>query len=163
MQYALPSDKIDFLRSLIGQKIVKVSRQLFKSDLNQENYEQLADGSVEFVFENGKVLSFLSWVEIESVRIADVKMPKWGDSYIYKELTKNSFWRQRVNQKIDKITIFKSIYASGDNALEFAIEFEFENKTKACIEYLNEENISDTLRVIEENEETRCTQTVISG
>ena len=37
MQYTLPSDNIDLLQSLIGQKVTKVSRQLLKSDTNQEN------------------------------------------------------------------------------------------------------------------------------
>ena len=163
MQHTLPSNNIDLLKSLIGHKIVKVSRQLFKSDMKQENYEQLADGSVEFVLDNGRIISFLPWVEIESVRIADVKMPEWGDSYVYKELTNNSFWQHRVNHKIEKITIFQSIYASGENALEFAIEFEFENKSRVCIEYLNEGDFPDTLRVLEKNVETRCTETVIGG
>ncbi len=54
MQYKLPSKNIELLKSLIGQKIIKVSRQLFKNDMNCENYEQLADGSVELVFDNNR-------------------------------------------------------------------------------------------------------------
>ena len=144
MQYTLPSDNVDFFKSLIGLKIIKVSRQLFKDDMNRENYEQLADGSIEFVFNNNKVISFFPWTEVESVSISDTKMNQYGDSYIYKDLTNNSFWKQRVNKTITKIVIVKSIYGSEDNPLEFAVEFEFENDTKACIEYINDEDFPDT-------------------
>lgn len=163
MQHTLPSNNIDFLRSLIGRKIIKVSRQLFKNDVNQENYEQMADGPIEFVFDNNKVISFYSWTEVESVSITNVKMIQYGDSYIYNNLTDNLFWKHRVGEVITKIIIFKSIYGSEENPLEFAVEFEFENDTKVCIEYLNEGDFPDTLRVIEENEETRCTKTVLSN
>ena len=158
----LPSESIELLKSLIGFKIIKVSRQLFKDDMNQTNYEQIADGSVEFVFNNKKVISFSHWLEVESVSITNAKMNQYGDSYVYKDLTNNLFWKNRINNKIVRIVLVKSIYGSEDNALEFAVEFEFENDTKACIKYINEENFPDTLRVIEQNEETRCTKTVLS-
>ena len=90
-------------------------------------------------------------------------MNQYGDSYIFKNLTDNLFWKQRIGEAITRITIFRSIYASEDNPLEFAVEFEFKNDTKACIEYLNEGNFPDTLRIIEQNEETRCTSIVIDN
>ena len=161
MQHTLPSNNIDFFKSLIGLKIVKVSRQLFKDDMNQENYQQIADGPIELVFDNDKVISFYSWLEVESVCISNTEMKQYGDSYIYKELTDNSFWKLRVNKTIKKIILIKSIYGSEENPLEFAVELEFENDTKVCIEYINEGDFPDTLRVIEKNEETRCTSLVI--
>ena len=162
MEYTLPSDNIDFFQSLIGQKIIEVSRRLLESDLYLKDYEQMADGATELVFDDGKVISFFSWTEIFSVGVvANEKIPRSGKYSIYKNLTNNSFWKQRVNQKITKVTIFKSIYATEDNALEFGIEFEFENESKVCIEYVDGKEISDTLRVIKQNEETRCTSLVI--
>ena len=163
MQHVLPSSNIDFLKSLIGLKIVKVCRQLFKDDMKGENYEQIADGPIELVFNNGNVTSFYSWLESESVCMSNTKMKQYGDSYIYKNLTDNSFWKQRVNRTITEVTLIKSIYASKENALEFAVKFEFENDIKACVEYINEGNFPDTLRVIEHNEETKCTKTVLSN
>jgi hypothetical protein len=88
-------------------------------------------------------------------------MKQYGYSYIYKNLTDNSFWKLRVNKTIKKIILIKSIYGSEENPLEFAVELEFENDTKVCIEYINEGDFPDTLRVIEKNEETRCTSLVI--
>ena len=161
MQYILPSNSINFLKSLVGRKVVGVSRQLFQDDMNQENYEQMADGSVEFIFDDCKAISFYPWTEICSIGITNVKTKQYGDSYIYKNLTDSTFWQQVIRQSIAKIIIYKSIYASEDNPLEFAIEFEFENSKKVCIEYLSEENFLDTLRVIEQNKETRCTSIVI--
>ena len=163
MQHTLPSNNVDFLTSLIGLKIIKVSRQLFKSDLNQENCEQMADGSIEFIFNNHKIISFYSYTEVESISVSNTKMNQYGDSYIYKDLTNNLFWKKRVNKTITKITIVQSVYASKENSLEFAVEFEFENETKACIEYINDEDFPDTLRIIEENEETECTITVLTS
>ena len=164
MKYTLPSDNINLFQSLIGQKVIEVSRRLLESDLALEDYEQMADGATELVFDDGRVISFFSWTEIFSVGVvANEKIPRSGGYSIYKNLTNNSFWKQRVSQKITKVTIFKSIYATEDNPLEFGIEFEFENNLKICIEYVDGEEISDTLRVIEENEETRCTKTVLSN
>ena len=161
MRHTLPSNNVNFLTSLIGLKIIQVNRQLFKNDMNQENYEQLADGPIEFIFNNNKVISFYSCIEVESVSISNTMMNQYGDSYIYKNLTNNSFWKQRVNRTISKIIIVKSVYGSKENPLEFAVEFKFENDTKACIEYINDADFPDTLRVIEKNEETKCTTTVL--
>ena len=79
-------------------------------------------------------------------------------------MTNNLFWRQRVGQTITEVTIIKSIYATEDNAMEFGVEFEFENGLKACIEYVDDnEYVFDALIITEQNEETRCSKFALSN
>lgn len=161
MQYTLPSDNINLLKTLIGQKITKVSRQLLESDMKQENYEQMADGPTELVFSNDRVVSFFPLTEIFSVGVTNTEMHQYGDSYIYKDLTDNLFWKQRVGQAIMKVLILKSANATEKNPMEFGVEFEFENDTRACVEFIDEGEFPDTLRIIEKYEETECIKTVV--
>ena len=160
MRYTLPSDNVDFFKSLIGQKITNVSRRLLESDLYLENYEQMADGPTELVFSNGKIVSFFPWTEIFSIGITQARIKREGISSIYKDLTNNSFWRQRVDRAITKVIILKSTNATEKDPMEFAIEFEFEDNIKVCIECVDD---PDSLRIIKKHEETKCTKTVLSN
>ena len=158
MRYTLPSHNVDFFKSLIGQKITNVSRRLLESDLYLENYEQMADGPTELVFSNSKIVSFFPWTEIFSIGITQVKIEREGRCSIYKDLRDHPFWRQRIGQVIMKVIILKSTNATKKNPMEFAVEFEFENNIKVCIEYVDD---PDSLKIIKKNEETRCTSLVI--
>ena len=77
-----------------------------------ENYEQMADGPTELVFSNSKIVSFFPWTEIFSIGITQVKIEREGRCSIYKDLTDNPFWRQRVGQVIMKVIILKSTNAT---------------------------------------------------
>ena len=90
-------------------------------------------------------------------------MPQYGDNHIYKDLTNNSFWKQRVNQKVVKVLILKAVNTTEKNPIEYGVEFEFENNTRACIEFIDEVEYPDTLRVIGQNEVTECIKTVFSN
>ena len=158
MQYTIPSHNLDLFQSLIGQKITNVSRRLLESDLDLENYEQMGDGPTELVFSNGQIVAFYSWVRILSIGITQERIERQGMASVYKDITNNSFWKERIGQTISKIVIAKSIYATEKNAMEFAIEFEFENNMKVCIEHTDN---PDSLIVTEENKETKCTKTVL--
>lgn len=167
MKYTLPSNNIACLKSLIGQKIIEVNRRVFKSDLSLKNYEQMADGLTKLVFSNNTIISFFPWTEINSVGVAKVETDRCdGEDSILKNTTNNSFWQKRVNQTITKITIIQSVYASAENPSEFAVEFEFANDKKICIEYINEEKFAgiivfDSLIIIKQNKEIKFVKTEI--
>lgn len=102
MKSTFPSQNTELLRSLINRKIISVRRQIFDIDLDLENFEQMGDGATEIRFDNEKVLCFVAVTETNSVGIIEDAMPSYGSSYIKLELTDNSFWQQRVNQKLKR-------------------------------------------------------------
>jgi len=57
---------------------------------------------------------------------------------------------KRRNIKIVSLKILKSKYASEENPEEFGLQFILENDENFLIEYLNDEEIPDTLRLAEE-------------
>ena len=154
----LPSKKVKLRKSLIGHKMNKVTRQILKDDMTQENYEQVSDGPVEFVIDNSTVVSFSPLTEAFSVCVANDKMPQYGDSYLYKNVTDNSFWKHRVDRTIKEVAILKSVYATKENPMEFGIAFKFENGTDVCIQFIDTEDFPDTLRVIETSEASEYTE-----
>ncbi|ELS01075.1 hypothetical protein Xen7305DRAFT_00007760 [Xenococcus sp. PCC 7305] len=160
-KYTLPSTNIDLLKSLIGKKIVKVRRQIIKNEMNLDNFEQEADGPVELTFDDHKVISFIDWADPSSVGVADREMTIYGGEYLLMELTNNSFWQQRIEQKIVQVIILNDLGTSVDYPGEFGIEIEFENNKQVCIEYADDAVYSDVLRVSEKFERRQCKKQVI--
>lgn len=124
--------------------------------MDLKNFEQMADGTTEIKFDNNKGVCFVAITEANSVGVIEETLQFTGSSYIIFNVTNNIFWKERVNQTISKIEILKSKYASDDNPSEFAVEFQFKNSKCVCIEYLNEEEFPDTIRVIEKYEDDQC-------
>ncbi len=149
MNLGIPSCNLDLLQSLSGRKIIQVNRQLFKDDFVRNDFEQTADGPIEIMLDDGNILNFYSLLEIESIGVKKGLMEKYGDSYEYRNLTKNSFWKPRIGRIIKKIFFLKSKYASDNNPSEFAIKIQLENNLEIYFEYLNEEDFLDTLRITE--------------
>ena len=158
MQPTLPSKKIELFQSLINTQILSVRRHIFKSDRDLENFEQLADGTTEIKFNNNKIVCFVALAEANSVGVCEEKLQDPGSSYIILDLTANHFWQTRINQPIQKIEVIKSEYASENNPSEFAVEFQLKNGKCVCIEYLDEEEFPDTIRVIDKYEGGQCTR-----
>lgn len=161
MKPSIPSQNTKLLKSLINRKIINVKRHIFKSDMNLDNFEQMADGTTEIEFNSGKVICLFAITEMNSVGITDGLMEPFGSSYITLELSNNLFWESRVNQEIEAIDILQSKYASIDNPSEFGIEFKFQNVTYVCIEYLDEEDFPDTIRVLEKYDNRQCIRQTI--
>lgn len=147
MSKQLLSQNLNILKSLIGTRIVSVSRYLLKSDFHVDDFQQNADGPVEITFDNGTIIYFNSFTSGESISMFEGKMPLYGESYVYKDVSNNLFWSSRIRQKITKMYVLKSEYFSTDFPLECVLEIFFENNTKACVEYLSDEDFIDTLRV----------------
>ena len=147
MSNSLPSRNLSLLKKLLGNKIVSVKRQLFQGDTDLVDYEQNADGPVELVVSDGSVVHFVADSETFSVGVVPGKMPRYGDSYNYKDLSDNFFWHNRVGQEIKQLVIFKSPDYSTDYPSEFGIEILFANKKKVLIEYRDEEDYPDMIRV----------------
>jgi hypothetical protein len=149
MELLIASNSIALLKSIIGKRILMVKRQVLRSDMDLENFEQLADGPIEIRLDNNKVICFEAITEINSVGVLNGEIRHYGESYIPIEVTNNLFWQNRINQEIIQIDILKSKYYSTENPSEFGIEFRLENGTQFCIEYLDEEDFPDTIRVID--------------
>ncbi|GEM_PF-5643018 len=144
----LPSDSIDILIRLTGLEIINVKRQLYKGDFDLPDYEQNADGPIQLIFSNNMVVHFVSMTESDSVGIFIGSMPAYGSSYMIRDLSENSFWMDRIGQKIEEIHILQSVFVSEYNPNEFGIELIFADKKTVCIEYLDDEDNPDMIRVI---------------
>ncbi len=143
----LPSQNLNLLKSFIGKRIVSVQRQLFKDDLDLDDWEQSADGPIELTIEDDSSLHFFAKTEMFSMGLAAGKMPQYGDSYVLKNISNNSFWSNRVGQKIVKVKVLKASDSSEDYPSEFGLEILFSNGEKVLIEYLNDQEHLDMIRV----------------
>ncbi|MBW4650555.1 MAG: hypothetical protein KME06_17975 [Kastovskya adunca ATA6-11-RM4] len=152
----LLSQKQKIFQDLVNTTVVSIRRHIFVSDMDLDNFEQMADGAIEIKFNSSKVICFVAITEANSVGVIERNLPIPGSSYIILKLTNNDFWQEKINQKIEKIEVLKSQYASNDNPSEFAVEFQLKNGKCFCIEYLDEKEFPDTIRVIEKYEGGQC-------
>ncbi len=150
----IPSQKLKLLKSLIGRKIVFVSRYILKSDFYLDDFQQNADGSVEIKLDTGTVIHFRAFTTGASVAVFEGKAPLYGDSYVYMNVSHNSFWSSRIGQKIASINILQVESFDKYYPAECVLEIIFENKTTACMEYIDNEDFFDALRVTSEFDES---------
>ncbi|MGB7519095.1 MAG: hypothetical protein WA896_05630 [Spirulinaceae cyanobacterium] len=155
MKPSLPSQKQKQIQDLVDDIVISVRRHIFVSDMDLNDFELMADGATEIKFNSGRVICFVAITEVNSVGIIEQKLPVPGESYTTLNLTNSDFWQERIDQNIKTIEIIKSQYASDHNPSEFAVEFKLENGKHFCIEYLDEEEFPDTIRVIEKYEGDR--------
>ena len=144
---SLPSKNAAFLKSIIGKSIISVSRQIFTEDMDLEDFQQNADGPVEITLSNRTTIHFFADTDRFSVGVTVGRMPTYGDSYTPINVTNNSFWKTRANQEISSIKIHQLQNNDANYPNEFAIEFLFSNGQSAILEYIDEENFPDMLRV----------------
>ncbi|MCY7276701.1 MAG: hypothetical protein LH702_23940 [Phormidesmis sp. CAN_BIN44] len=147
MKLEIPSKNLDILKHLHGRSIIQVSRQILKSDMDLNDFEQMADGATEVKLDDDKVLHFYALPEINSIGIQEGSMSKCGDSYTFLDVTNNDFWKIRIGKTIAEVSILKSKYASTDNPSEFGIELKLESNVEVYFEYLDEEDFPDTIRL----------------
>jgi len=149
MSDTIPSKNLMLLRKLLGERIISVKRQLYKGDRDLPDYQQNADGPIEFTISDGLAIHFVAGTEIFSVGVAFGEMPIYGDSYELVNVTNNSFWGERVGQEITQVAILKSIDRSEDYPCEFGIDISFSNGKRVLIEHKDEEEYPDMIKVAE--------------
>lgn len=150
MKKSLPSENIRACRDLIGTKIVAVRRQLFIGDFDLPDFEQNADGPVELTFDNGAVLTMFADTERLSLTVEFNRMPKLGEGYIPVDVSQNAFWRDRLNAPVLDLIIIQSANPSEQYPCEFAVQFSLQGGLNVAVEYLNEEELPDMVRVVEQ-------------
>lgn len=162
MSLKIPSKNTDLLQHFIGDYIVKINRQIFKGDMDLEDFEQMADGPIEISLSSGTVLCFYALSEINSIAIQEGSMSDYGESYTFYDVTDNDFWRIRTGKIIKSISILKSKYASLENSSEFGIGLKLDNGLEVYFEYLDEEDFPDTVRITEKYLGPECLKQEIS-
>jgi len=158
----LPSHNVSLFKNLLGKRIASIKRQLFQGDIDLTDHEQNADGPIELTTSDGLVIHFIADTELFSIGIALGEMPQYGDSYKLRDLSDNTFWRVRVDQEITELTLLKSADYSDEYPSEFGIEISFINGEKALIEYKDEEDYPDMIRVTEHYSGQPCINQVIA-
>jgi hypothetical protein len=155
MEYWLPSE-FKQLPTMIGDKIIKAKRQILISDKNIPYYEQNADGPIEIRLKSGLMFHIISHTEGNSILIKEGQMPKYEKYFEEVNVSENSFWKVRLNKTIKNIFILKSLYAEHDNPSEFGIELLFDDSNSLIIEYLDEEDWPDMMRITGRYEGPSC-------
>lgn len=153
MKTICPSRNVTILRSMLGRTIIAVKRYLFEGDMYRENYQQSADGAVEISLDNGCSVHFVAEPETFSVGVMTGPMPRYGESYVLADVTDNSFWHSRVGQKIDWIRIHKAPSGTEECPEEFGLCFFLSNQESICIEYFDEQDYFDSIRVVAKHAE----------
>ena len=161
MDNTLPSQNSGLLKNLLGKKVVSIKRQLFQSDMDLADFEQNADGPVELTISDNSVIHFIADTEVFSIGVVPGEMPRYGDSYNLKDLSGNIFWVDRVGQEITQLMLFKSSDYSDDYPSEFGIEISFVNGKKVLIEYKDEEDYPDMIRVADHYSDQPCINELI--
>lgn len=156
MSNTIPSQNMSLFMALLGKRITSVKRQLFKYDMDLPEYEQNADGPIQFITDDGSIVHFIADTETFSIGIASGEMPRYGDSYELKDVSSNSFWGGRIGQDIKQIILLKSKDWSEDYPCEFGVEISFANGTKVLIEYIDEEDYPDMIKVADHYTDQPC-------
>ncbi len=136
-------------KGFVGAKIVGVRRQIFEGDMDREDFEQNADGPLEVTLNSGRTFVFFSNTESFSVEVQAGEMPMYGESYKVFDLTNTFFWSCRVNREIRNITAMKSKDANEQFALEFGLQIDLDNDLSFYVEYIDEADFPDMIRVTE--------------
>jgi len=152
MSNSLPSNQLDLLRSILGASIFSVMRQIFKSDFDLQDYQKNADGPIELKFDTVDSIYFDANAEGFSVGVNAGGMPRYGESYVLSNVGRNSFWSDKINQKICNISYLKSSDFTEDYPCEFGIRMHFENGSSVVFEYVDEMEFPDTLRIVEKHD-----------
>lgn len=150
LAHRFPTALQDLGQRMIGRTIVSVRRYLLRSDfdeLPERSRHQESDGPVELTLDDGTRIHFVPDAEQMSVKVAEGRMPAWGEHYILVEPTANDFWSPIVGRPISEVTALVSVYATPDNRSEFGVELKIEGSRSVLIEYLSDEEHPDLLRV----------------
>ncbi len=161
MRNTLPSQNSSLLKNLLGKKITSVRRQLFKNDMDLADYEQNADGPVQFIVNDNSTLHFVADTEQFSIGVVSGEMPRYGDSYELTDVSDNVFWGERIGEKIIQLTLLRSSDWSEDYPSEFGLEILFKNGKSVLIEYKDEEDFPDMIRVADHCTEQRCITQIV--
>ncbi|MBF0366698.1 MAG: hypothetical protein HQK50_14085 [Oligoflexia bacterium] len=136
------------LKKIIGKKIIKVERQIFKDDDDLDDYEQNADGYIQFTFDDNFIIYFFPLTELESIGVKEIEMPKLGDSYQWINPSCNEFWSNKTNVVITAIDVIISRFRTCSQPMEHALTFHLKNSQQFSIEFMSDDNCLDTLRVV---------------
>ena len=100
MYKTIASQNLDILKPMIGAKITAVKRQLYKSDADLNDFQQNADGPIEIMLDDNRVVNFRALTKANSISLFEGKMPTYGESYVYMDVSHNLFWKSKIEQRI---------------------------------------------------------------
>ncbi len=153
--YRFPSKSNALLAKLINKKIIKVRRQILKNDIKlYQNFEQNGDGPVEIQLQDGFLVHFIGYTERCSILLKQGPMPDYGKFYKNIDVSHTHFWQQRLNKSINNIIILED--TDSIDICEFGIEVYIDNASPFVIEYINEEEWPDMIRITEHKEYFHC-------
>ena len=158
-----PLESVNSLKTLVGDSVVAVKRQIFEGDLDQPDFLEAGDGITELTFASGSTVTFARLTEQMSVGVAFEKMPEQGSSYRLFDCKKSQFWVERLNKPILDVQIAKSGNADPDHPMEFAVILVLSNQLKIAIYSAEETDDSFDSLVIRSDIDLLESDFVVSG
>lgn len=153
---------IEILKTMLGRRLVAVRRQIFTDDMFLEDYEQQADGPVEFTLSDNVILHFVAEDMLMSIGVVSGPMPRYGESYKLMELSNSSYWSDRVGKKVTKIDVFSSDFRKSGWPCEF-IKVSFENGMYTKIIYLDSDELQfDAIKISDKKEMYKILCTMVA-
>ena len=143
----IPTDYAAHLKGILGNRLLSVVRWLYQEDRDRQDFDESADGPTSLFFESGLVLHVEPAPELESLKLSGGDTRDYSGSYHRTDVSKNSFWSQRIGQRVSQIEVFRSKYSSPTFPAEFGLQLTFENDLTVALEYINDEDWPDTLRI----------------
>src|SRR5665213_2055872 len=108
------------LKSLIGKRLSQVQRYVFVADYafyDPETRDQESDGPTEFRTVDGMIFHVVSNTEQMAVEFISGPCPRYGESYVVRDITANAFWPTRTNKSIEHIDALQSLFSPEDLSL----------------------------------------------
>lgn len=147
---AMTSNSRKLLRNLIGKKLSQVQRYVFISDYefyDPEIRDQESDGPTEFRTVDGMVFHVVSNTKQMAIEFISGPCPRYGESFVGRDVTSNAFWLTRTNKNIVHIDALQSLYSPEGSLFAFGSEFFFQDAESFAIEYLSDEEHQDQVRI----------------
>ncbi|HYF78802.1 MAG TPA: hypothetical protein VD973_16835 [Symbiobacteriaceae bacterium] len=147
----LPLSCRSLLSQMKGKRLERVTRTLLPCDyeaLPAEERDELSDGSLDLFFEGGLHICLWSYTEPMSVGVVPDPLPV--PDWVYRDVSENGFWKERVGQIVVGVTVLKApVYdMKGTTEVcpsEFGLLFDLSEGGRFLVEYSMLYPYSDSL------------------
>jgi len=133
---------ISGLESLIGLTLLQCYRKLLDEvlgfEIDSEEQEQEWDGLTYLVFSENRKVLFMAYTEEFSVKVFPDRIVNLED---YRDMSNNSFWRNKIGQEVTAIIPIYSEFRSNP----YGVRFVLSNNEQFDLVYSSDENDPDAL------------------
>lgn len=138
------------LQRIVGSALARVKRHVFMPEhevSDAATRDESSDGPTEFTTIDGFVFHVLGNTEEMSVEVFPGPCPKFGETFVERDVSSNGFWLRRLGKQICSLDALQSLYGAANSASAFALEMAFLGAEPVVIEYLSDDEHIDQIRL----------------